>query len=670
MPWDSTSSVVSKAPDINGAFNFITGRTAAVYKSKNNITSIRKKAMDAYLKGDKKANKGFKSPTRTRFSSVDSDSGSSWMPRSSIGSQDAFTDLSTLDGHDQDSPTMNSLVARTQQVHNFALPLAPIVLPCAKGIPSAYDTYTPPPFVSMGKSLNPFRTVFKSEFSHAGVSIEELKFHGARYFGTRALGRHWIPTALGYPHTFLGTLCITTSYHDVIHERQLESVQTIALRQEVIHLVGRNMLDSEARVSDHNIMAVIQLIISEVIGREESGLVWHENGIENMIKQRGGLDKLGVNGQLASAISWVSLATAVLREASPRPIYTDYCAANSTRHYRPTATIPESPVYCPRPNWSTIPGSTKCMPKALELLGDMRTMIDIFLHEPNLTTTLTPSRRNSSILMNLYKKITGPTEYPPIAEIRKSRVLTQHDYKYEAIRLVSVMQATAIAQKEHLSDALAHALDVQLAPVWCSSLTDTISNDSSVQLYATTQDMIASEPSKPSSSSTHDTSPKLSRAYFPIDDPRSSSSTSTEPGPFSHKTSATRPSSLSTQPASSDHVYFPAPPAPASRNTTMLLKDLRNAIESSNISECWSEMAGVLLWIGLVAGAASRKSESKIHKKYFSALTIRVGVMLCFEHPEAINSTMMRMCEVVKALGVEKERAPSRDDGKGKRRMA
>jgi hypothetical protein len=79
-------------------------------------------------------------------------------------------------------------------------------------------------------------------------------------------------------------------------------------------------------------------------------------------------------------------------------------------------------------------------------------------------------------------------------------------------------------------------------------------------------------------------------------------------------------------------------------------------------------MAGVLLWIGLVVGAASKKSKSKIHKKYFSAMTMRAGVMLCFEHPEAINSTMVRMVEVVEALGGEKKGEQADDGGKGKRR--
>ena len=62
-------------------------------------------------------------------------------------------------------------------------------------------------------------------------------------------------------------------------------------------------------------------------------------------------------------------------------------------------------------------------------------------------------------------------------------------------------------------------------------------------------------------------------------------------------------------------------------------------------------MAGVLLWIGLVMGAASRNTDTKVLKRYFSATTIRAAIILCFEHPEAIHATMLRMGEVLEALG-------------------
>jgi hypothetical protein len=675
----------------DGGLIFITGGTPAEFRSKKNMTTVRKKAMSSFLKSEdrKTSQKSKSSAGGSTLNSVDADSRGSRWSKLSVSSQDAVTDISTIatitsqgvestelakanspsrssvapSSLDRDATYVVGPVPRTQQPHDFVVPSTPLFSACIKGAPAPYDTYTPAPFESIGRNIDPFRTMFQS--SHPSVSVEELKFYCNRYFGTRALGRYWIPTALSHPHTFLGTLCLATAYHDVIHERPLESVQTVALRQEVIHLVGRNMLDPEARVSDHNIMAIIQLIISEVIGREESGLSWHEDGIENMIKQRGGLEKLGVNGRLASAVSWVSLATSVLREEPPRSMYAEYSAAHSTKQYRPTATLPESPIFCPRTTWKTIPKSSKCTPKARELLSDIRRMIDFLLDETR------SSRRNSQTLMELYKKIINPVEYPPVSELRAARPLTRHDHKYEAIRIASIIQATAIIRRIPLSEALTHAADLQASTPFYHTSSAVASNESLISPLQTYPEAPILEPyTSPSlPPSTTSCGPQQSYFQFQANDPRVSISSLNEPRPsFSSTASATRPSISSVHSNSSDHIYFPAPPAPAPNNSTTLLKDLRTTIECSNISACWSDMAGVLLWIGMVVGAASLKSESKIHRKYFSALTMRAGVILCFEHPEAINSTMIRMSEVVAALGAKGKSPASKDEGAAKRR--
>jgi hypothetical protein len=688
---NSLPTTTNAEAESDGGLIFITSATTpAEFRSKKNMNIVRKQAMSFHLNSDdrKTSKKPKSSAGRSRISSVESDSRGSRQSKLSVGSQDAITDFSTIPttasqgaesigrakatSSSRSSVAPSSLdedvtyagpVARTQQPHDFITPVAPLFSACKNTTPAPFDTYIPAPFVSIGKNIDPFRTMFQS--SHPSVSVEELKFYCNRYFGTRALGKYWIPTALSYSHTYLGTLCLATAYHDVIHERPLESVQTVALRQEVIHLVGRNMLDPEARVSDHNIMAIIQLIISEVIGREESGLSWHENGIENMIKQRGGLENLGVEGRLASAVSWVSLATSVLREEPPRTIYAEYSAAHSTKQYRPTASLPESPIFCPRTTWKTISKSTKCTPKAYELLSDMRMMIDFLLHETR------SSRRNSQTLMELYKKIINPVEYPPVSEIQRSRRLTYHDYKYEAIRIASIIQATAIIRRMPLSEALTHAADLQSSVPFYNTPAAVASSESLISPLETYPEASFAGPSASPSFPTSSTSSELQQSYFQFQaaDPRASMSSLNDPRPsFSSTTSAPRPSISSVRSTSSDHFYFPPPPAPAPNNTTTLLKNLRTTIEASNISACWSDMAGVLLWIGLVVGAASLKSESKIHKKYFSALTMRCGVMLCFEHPEAINSTMVRMSEVIAALGAAGKSPTSTDEGAPKRR--
>jgi hypothetical protein len=81
-----------------------------------------------------------------------------------------------------------------------------------------------------------------------------------------------------------------------------------------------------------------------------------------------------------------------------------------------------------------------------------------------------------------------------------------------------------------------------------------------------------------------------------------------------------------------------------------VLEDLKEALDLSDLSECWSDMAGVLLWVALTAGAASHKINNKALKKWFRALVIRTSLLLCFEHPEAIHATYLKMTQIVEAL--------------------
>lgn len=663
------------APARGGNLTFITTSTPEGFRSKTNMTIVRKKAMDSYLKDGKKDSTPKASADRSRLNS----DASTEMSPSSTGNHEAVAGPSTVRGsrprqnidrakqpssttsptpakQDQLDSSSEKQIARAPKSVGSILPPAPIVVPMRTNVELPYDVFPSPPLASLGKSLDPFRTMFQASNPH--ISVEELKFHCSRYFGTWGLGRYWIPTCLSYPHTFLSTLCLASAHHDIIHERPVESLATSALRHEIMVLVGRNMLNPDEIVADHNIVAVTQLIIGEVIGREESSLVWHEAGIENMIKKRGGLSQLGMNGYLASAISWVTLASAILREATPRSMYADYCTTRSSKNYHLSATIPESPIYCPHDKYVTIQRSTNCRtPKALNLLKDIRMMIDVFLHETK------QSRRNSQTLLNLYKQIT--TDYVPISELRNTNVLTAADWKYEAIRVTAVIQATAIIRRIPLSEALTIATAPKPSSLDTASIASR-SSESLVSPFDMRQDTPLTEYSTSPDYSTYSTSPAIQQNGFPFYGQRPSFSST-------HSTSnAQRPSLSSTYSTSSDLLFFPPPRVPAPSGPTLLLRTLKDALESSNLSECWSDMAGVLLWIGLVMGAASRKNndENKILKKYFSATAMRAGIMLCFEHPEAIHSTMLRMSEVIEALGGENttEMMRKESDGPGKRR--
>ncbi|KAF1837567.1 hypothetical protein BDW02DRAFT_118146 [Decorospora gaudefroyi] len=626
-------------PASDGGFVFVTANSLEEMKSKDNMHKVRKTAMASYLKTEKSHDKT-KSKTDSEVSDKSRSSVETSNPRtiaplkrkrangrepsSSTESETVMTQITT-------APTPCTQVVRTRESCQTVLSQARIVVPIDLGKEYAFDVTPMPLLVSIGESLDPFRTMFQSH--HPRVSVTRLKHHCSRYFGTRGLGKHWIPACLDHPHTFLSTLYMASQHHDVLQRREVESLETAALRQDIIHMVGGNLANPEKSVADHNIIAVSQLILGEVIGRTEASLAFHQAGMENMIRQRGGLKYLGINGYLASAVSWAHLATAILQETRPRPMYAEYCASRKTKNYSLATTIPESPIYCPHGRYVTIERSIRCTPGTQRLLNDMRMMIEDFLPETK------QSRRNSDRLMSLYNRI---TQYPSIQRSRKGNVLRDSDWKYEAIRITAVLQAYAIIHRIPLSDALRRVQSPRQPLTVYASSTASQSNDSLVSTVDPYDETPTTERSTSPSFSIQGTSPATHQHNFPFTPRQSISSTRS----FS---TAPRPSVSSFHSTSSEVLLWPRTLLPPTTGSN-ILADLRDALERSNLSDCWADMAGVLLWIGLVVGAASRKDKDKVLRRYFSATTIRAYVMLCFEHPEAMHSTTLRMTQVVEGL--------------------
>ncbi|KAI4609627.1 uncharacterized protein J4E87_011012 [Alternaria ethzedia] len=535
-------------------------------------------------------------------------------------SDDKIHRLSQSTSSSQEAPHHDAQVARITP-HQSTLTQTPIVIPIRSGHRYPFDLKPVPDLRCLGNGLDPFGTMFQSR--NTRVNVERLKIECSKYFGTEGLGRYWIPECLSYAHTFLSTLYMASAYDDVVHNREIESLETAALRQDVIHFVGGHLTDVEQSVADHNIIAVSQLILGDVISRADLGLRYHQMGIAKMIEQRGGLQTLGVNGQLASAVSWANLATAALQEASPTRMYVDYCEMRALKTYPLIATIPESPLYHPHGKFMTIERSANCNANAQKLLEDVRTMM-----EDLLDTNSSRRAGSSNKSRSAYDRI---IRFRSVQPSRKTSILKTKDWKYEAIRLAAIVQAQAMFDQVPLSEALDRVQLPEIQPFLYSSSMASHSNGS----FSSTLDP-------------QDVSPATDLSESPMFGSYSEGFPSNHR--FSNSSTSSRPLLSSLQSSSSD--------VPLQQEVLMrevsgdtILQQLRDALENSDLSDCWSDMAGVLLWIGLVMGAASNNSKDKIVRRYFSATTMRACIMLCFEHPEAIHSTMLRMTDLIAALG-------------------
>lgn len=288
-------------------------------------------------------------------------------------------------------------------------------------------------------------------------------------------------------------------------------------------------------------------------------------------------------------------------------------------------------------------------------------MIDLFLNPTN------SHPRDSKTLLSLYNDIL--TKYQPIS---RSHGATRNDYRYEAIRIAAVLQATAIMNRVPLSSALAQggntgsrhswplynfppASGADIVPVSPASPL-TLRHDSVASTYASS---LAPEeaantyfdPARSSVSSSRTSHPSISSSVSrpslsSIATSRSSSSSLTGLYP-----TTSRPKLSASTSYPSEHDAFSQSSTATQDESDFLLKDLKSVLDSSNMSECWQDMAGVLLWIGLVSGAASHKSENMVLKRWYSALSMRASILLCFEHPEAVIATMLKMGQLIAALG-------------------
>jgi hypothetical protein len=193
------------------------------------------------------------------------------------------------------------------------------------------------------------------------------------------MARHWYPVLLSSPLTFLASLLPTAAYQDAILERDIESVEVSLLRQEVMHGLGKNMSSPGNLASDQTIATLAQLILSEIIGAQAISLAIHEGGMERLIEVRGGIDRLGGDGFLASLISWSGLATSILREDKPRHFYVDYSTSRSTKEYRQNAALPESPLFQPQGRFETLRRSHLYKKELIDILEDLKAMIGTFL---------------------------------------------------------------------------------------------------------------------------------------------------------------------------------------------------------------------------------------------------------------------------------------------------
>jgi hypothetical protein len=158
------------------------------------MTKVRKQAMGSYLQKEKKPRS-----QRARLQSEDStgsrvsigsdhqESGDGvisnrealkiWRGESRRPRKQSTSPVKSpaSSGQGQKAPSPETQISRIPPPIDIILSLSPMVQPMRTGLPLPYMQTSARPFQSIGKPLDPFRTLFQAH--HPRVSVEELKFH-------------------------------------------------------------------------------------------------------------------------------------------------------------------------------------------------------------------------------------------------------------------------------------------------------------------------------------------------------------------------------------------------------------------------------------------------------------------------------------------------------------
>ncbi|KXT02756.1 hypothetical protein AC578_5445 [Pseudocercospora eumusae] len=321
------------------------------------------------------------------------------------------------------------------------------------------------PRSALGSNLQPFSSCWPA-LQDPSLNVEELKWSCSRKFGSRGIAKDWVPTLLKSRHAFLSTICISAS-HDDIMLRALQtpqerapfgSEQRMKIRSEVLQLINQALADPQMQTADSTLVAVLHVLNSEIMGCDDSIMRIHQEGLHNLVRQRGGLDRLGVDGQLASILTITMYIISALRETEPHADFIKYGSRKRTKPANNQNQLPESPVYCRPAGFLAIKRSISQSSPTYNLLESLRHLTHAFVRgtASNFVTPLTPVHvravwdQDPNTIVSLKHKIFG---FPCCESIADSFDCMSDKYTYESLRRVALVYALALADEIPFSKA-------------------------------------------------------------------------------------------------------------------------------------------------------------------------------------------------------------------------
>lgn len=152
----------------------------------------------------------------------------------------------------------------------------------------------------LGPADNPI--VSLPQFRDCPIPLPPLMRRCEVTFTVPAVSEWWLPTIAADPGALLSSFLVAAKWDDMLMGNLQDSLQVVAMKREIISIInsGLSNPDPKKQLGDYNIISIIQLVAAEVMSCNEDAVEIHSQGVQEMIRRRGGLQNLGGQGLIAS----------------------------------------------------------------------------------------------------------------------------------------------------------------------------------------------------------------------------------------------------------------------------------------------------------------------------------------------------------------------------------
>lgn len=119
------------------------------------------------------------------------------------------------------------------------------------------------------------------------------------------LKRKWFPLSMAEPAAFYTIMLMAASHHAVVNPAWADAFNLLTLRGKAIAAINDALADPQRSSSDSTLSAVMKMASYEAIFGEEKFFHAHMNGLQQMVRLRGGLPELGMDGLLERIVLWI-----------------------------------------------------------------------------------------------------------------------------------------------------------------------------------------------------------------------------------------------------------------------------------------------------------------------------------------------------------------------------